>query len=271
MDRIWADVERGGHDAVVTTGGPQSNHARAAAIKSAEAGLVCHIVVMGDPEIIGAETGNLLLMRLSGAVLEFCRKEQIAERMDAAMERYRAQGRNPIYIWGGGHSSSGTHALVLGAQEAQEQCGEWVPEYLVHASGTGTTQAGLMIGYQDLPTRVIGISVARATAHGRGVIAESLAEFEQEYASTGLDGEIDFRDEWTAGGYEATSAELIKVIETAATAGMFVDPTYSGKGLHGLVDLVRNGTIPPGSRVLFWHTGGLLNLQASAAQLSSVS
>jgi D-cysteine desulfhydrase len=74
---------------------------------------------------------------------------------------------------------------------------------------------------------------------------------------------IDFRDEWTEGGYEMCSPELISLIERAAKSGYFFDPTYSGKGLRGLTSLVCNHEIPPGSKVLFWHTGGLMNLNAA--------
>lgn len=42
--------------------------------------------------------------------------------------------------------------------------------------------------------------------------------------------------------------------------GLITDPTYTGKALHGLVSMIKSGEIEPGSRVLFWHTGGLLNL-----------
>ena len=52
------------------------------------------------------------------------------------------------------------------------------------------------------------------------------------------------------------------MIERAAQAGVFVCPTYSGKALRGLVELVQRGEINKGSKVLFWHTGGLMNLQA---------
>lgn len=44
-----------------------------------------------------------------------------------------------------------------------------------------------------------------------------------------------------------------------------MDPTYTGKAFYALVNYVRDGIIPRGSNVIFWHTGGLLNLVASKA------
>ena len=38
--------------------------------------------------------------------------------------------------------------------------------------------------------------------------------------------------------------------------GMITDPVYEGKSMAGLIDLVRTGSIPAGSRVLYAHLGG---------------
>ncbi|MDI6817697.1 MAG: D-cysteine desulfhydrase family protein, partial [Actinomycetota bacterium] len=57
---------------------------------------------------------------------------------------------------------------------------------------------------------------------------------------------------------------VLAAIKTAAQSeGLILDPTYTGKAFVALLDLVDNGEIETGARVLFWHTGGLLNLLAS--------
>ena len=263
IQRIWPDIISGSHDVIVTTGGPQSNHARATAIMAARAGIICHLVISLDEKKEYLDTGNILLMRMCGAIIDYCCLGKISEHMDRAMSLYRSRGHNPLYIWGGGHCLSGTVAFVEAAQEAQEQCGDWTPDYLIHASGTGSTQAGLAIGYRNTRTEVIGISVARDEKRGSDVIHACIDEYCNAFGGKSQDIQVSFRDEWTAGGYERRSDELMAVCETACKAGLIVDPTYSGKGLHGLVDMVRSGRIRPGSRVLFWHTGGLMNLMAS--------
>ena len=40
------------------------------------------------------------------------------------------------------------------------------------------------------------------------------------------------------------------------TRGMLTDPVYEGKSMAALIDLVRDGRIAPGSRVLYAHLGG---------------
>ncbi|EUA60207.1 putative 1-aminocyclopropane-1-carboxylate deaminase [Mycobacteroides abscessus 1948] len=43
---------------------------------------------------------------------------------------------------------------------------------------------------------------------------------------------------------------------------MITDPVYEGKSMAGLIDLVTNGTIEPGSTVLYAHLGGQPALNA---------
>ncbi len=263
MQYIMNDVLENGHDILVTNGGPQSNHARAAALIAAEIGMKCHLVVVLEPGVKYPLSGNILLMKIAGATIEYCRKEQLSERMDQAIEHYKKLGHTPAYIWGGGHCHAGTAAFVDAALEARTQCKEWIPDYLVIASGTGTTQAGLAIGYADLSTRVIGISVARDAERGGRVIKDAVNDYYREAGRPKKAVTIDFRDNWICGGYEKINEELLKLVKKAATAGLIVDTTYSGKGLYGLIGLVKKGDIPEGSRVLFWHSGGLMNLMAS--------
>ena len=263
MQYIMNDVLNKGHDVLVTNGGPQSNHARAAALMAANIGMKCHLVIVLESKVKYPLSGNILLMKMAGAEVEYCLKEQLSERMDIAIDHYKNLGHKPAYVWGGGHCHAGTVAFVDAAIEAQSQCREWIPDYLVIASGTGTTQAGLAIGYADLPTRVIGISVARDVERGGRVIKDAINDYFKRVNSPNKTVTVDFRDNWICGGYEKTNDELLKMVKNAAAAGLIVDTTYSGKGLFGLVDMIKKGDIPQGSKVLFWHSGGLMNLMAS--------
>ena len=65
------DVECQGCNTLVTTGGVQSNHCRAIALLAAKRGWRCHIVYHGTRERFEREKGNALLVRLSGASVEF--------------------------------------------------------------------------------------------------------------------------------------------------------------------------------------------------------
>lgn len=261
---------RMGFDALVTNGRPQSNHARATALIAAELGLRCHIIIVAEDDTDTAIEGNLFLMKLSGASIEFCKKHEIASHMDKSIDQLASQGFKPYYIWGGGHCIQGTHAFVEAAKEAQAQCGDWLPDYIVLASGTGTTQAGLAIGYAGFDTDTIGISVARDQSRGSGIIKDSINAYCKEYELDSNLVKVNFRDAWTLGGYEKSTQTLIDLIIKAAKSGYLFDPTYTGKALLGMVSMIQNGEISKGSKVLFWHTGGLHNLISSKLFISMI-
>jgi 1-aminocyclopropane-1-carboxylate deaminase len=42
----------------------------------------------------------------------------------------------------------------------------------------------------------------------------------------------------------------------ARLEGVITDPVYEGKSMQGMIDLVRCGYFPPGSKVLYAHLGG---------------
>lgn len=253
-----------GFNALVTNGGLQSNHARATALAAAASGMHCSLVLHTEsPGQVRHLTGNLMLMKMSGAQLQFCQLGDLKGAMDEEMRRLTDEGFKPLYIFGGGHCIQGSIAYFEAAREARLQCGDWVPDYVVHASGTGTTQAGLIAGYAGLSTKVIGISVAREKGRGTQVVEESLRELSGHLRINLHEEDVDFRDDWIEGGYEKVSDRLIQSIDQNAQRGLILDPTYTGKAFLGLEELLKTGEIPHGSKVLFWHTGGLLNLLSS--------
>lgn len=57
--------------------------------------------------------------------------------------------------------------------------------------------------------------------------------------------------------YGLPSAETNEAIRLCARLeGMMTDPVYEGKSMQGMVDKVRRGEFPAGSRVLYAHLGG---------------
>lgn len=251
-----------GHDAIVTTGGGQSNHVRATALMSARLGLRAIMVVQA---VTPPRGGNLKLARLSGAELRFVKAEDTAAAMDAAMADLKKEGRNPYYLRGGGHCLEGAFAYHEAVAELRR---ETPPDFIVLASGTGATQAGLISGCRAfLPkTTVLGVSVARSNEKGSRAIGESLAELSLHMGSKDAAPPIRFDDSFMGEGYESAGPELLETIRWAAlTEGLILDPTYTGKAFRGLREYAKNGTLPVDSDVLFWHTGGLLNLMASEA------
>ncbi|MGP9670021.1 1-aminocyclopropane-1-carboxylate deaminase/D-cysteine desulfhydrase [Pseudoalteromonas sp. AOP31-A2-14] len=251
-------------NAVVTCGGEQSNHVRATAIRCKELGLACTIVIHAPkPKVI---EGNLKLLHILGVKIVFCSMSDVSNVMDAEMAMHRQQGLTPFYIWGGGHCIEGTNAYVDAAFEAQNQ--STVPfDYVFHASGTGATQAGLHVGFKQInsATQVVGISVARENPRGTEAITGSVLDYVKHHGlNESLRDDVIFDDNFTCGGYEKNNIEQLNTIKKVAEqTGIILDPTYTGKAWYGMEQYINSGKVKTGSNVLFWHTGGLLNLMAS--------
>jgi 1-aminocyclopropane-1-carboxylate deaminase/D-cysteine desulfhydrase-like pyridoxal-dependent ACC family enzyme len=265
---ILGDAEDRGCNALVTTGGLQSNHARVTALAAAARGWHCTLILHGNPEEAAKLKGNLLLMHLAGAEIEVVEPSGIAQAMRSAMDALRAEGFTPYEIPGGGHSVAGAVAYVEAVEELREQCQKdrWRPEWIILASGTGTTQAGLIVGLERLgwQARVLGISVARRNPRGRDIVEQACRDLRAHLGVAKRSGHVDFRDDWVGEGYEKAAKSVLSAIRMAAEMeGLILDPTYTGKAFAALLNLVREGEIRKGATVLFWHTGGLMNLVAS--------
>lgn len=245
---------------VITNGAVQSNHCRTTAITARQAGLGCTLILHGQ----GADTpvgGNYALIRLLGCDTQLVQPRAISEAIAQRVRELSDCGEIVAVVAGGGHCPAGAQAMASAAREARDQ---WLaagirPTAIVHASGTGATQAGLVAGVSDHPgaPEVIGISIARNWVRGAPAVQEAL---------TWLGCASDhwtFDDAYVGPGYGIAEERTWSAITVAADEdGLLLDPTYTGKAMSGLIDLVEQGRIPRHSTVLFWHTGGLLNLLA---------
>lgn len=260
------DIERVGANALVTTGGIQSNHCRAIALLAARKGWRCHIVYHGFQERYEQERGNALLVKMSGASVEFVAANQISESMECAMKRFKDQGFTPYYVTGGGHDLPGGIAYVKAMEELGQKCIalDWKPNYIFLASGTGSTQSGILVGALKNgwnETRVVGISVARRQERGIEVIDAFNRKLTDYYMMKPVAcDKIIFIDEYLCGGYELFTTDMRSYLaEIACEKGLLLDTTYSGKAFWGMMNYIRIHRLK--GNILFWHTGGLMNLQ----------
>ncbi len=272
LEFLAADALAQGADHLVTTGAPQSNHARQTAAAAARLGLGCSLVLRGQkPESV---TGNFLLDQLLGAHVYWSESHDCNEAIARVMADLRAIGRRPYFIPLGGSNVIGATGYVLAMRELAEQT---VAEHLnfdfiVFASSSGGTQAGIVLGARAYGFRStpLGISVdhpadvlktqsaalATATATHLGLDAPAVADL------------VNVNDDYVGEGYARvgeTEREAIKLM--AQLEGILLDPVYTGRAFGGLVDLIRWGAFTRGQRVLFWHTGGTAALPAFADRL----
>jgi D-cysteine desulfhydrase len=266
IQEIAKEIKRKNANAIVTTGGIQSNHCRAAAIIAAENDWLCHLVLHGNEERYYSEKGNAFLMRKAGAVPTFVEAEGISDAMDEEMKKLKSSDYTPFYIWGGGHSVAGARAYVHAVQNLKSYFREeeWLPDAIFLASGTGSTQAGIMAGLElselgDIP--VLGISIARDEERGKDKIESLLHEMSEEMSCEEAVSKIRFYDDWVSGGYENITPEISKLTDDVfSSTGILLDTTYTAKAWLGMRDMLKDGSVS--GNILFWHTGGILNLMA---------
>lgn len=263
MVNIIGDIDKQHCNAVVTTGGIQSNHCRVVALACTLNHWKCKLVLHGSKEQFFSEKGNALLMRMADVELEFVPGSQIGPAMDHAMEEFRQQGYKPYYLYGGGHNRAGTLAYVEAIHELRRTLpDETNIDHIFLASGTGSTQAGIVAGCRELgwdDTRVHGISVAREKERGKEAILESMEFLGIDRQS--FDARIDFSDNFLFGGYGKYTRPLQEfVVQTARETGILLDTTYTGKAFYGMVETIKEQGLT--GNILFWHTGGIFNLMA---------
>src|SRR5690554_7732581 len=96
MDYISTAIVREKANALVTTGGFQSNHCRAVAVYASQHKMDCTLVLHGSKAEFEKQSGNIKIMRLSGANIVFVAEaNQIGQAMDDAMAIYQRNGLKP--------------------------------------------------------------------------------------------------------------------------------------------------------------------------------
>lgn len=267
LEFLMADAVSKGADTIITQGATQSNHARQTAAAAAKLGLACHILLedrtgSNDPSYI--LSGNVLLDRLHGATVS---KRPGGADMNAEMEALAAAlsegGKTPYIIPGGGSNPIGALGYVNCARELVEQAANagLAIDALVHATGSSGTQAGLVSGLAALESEIhlLGIGVRAPQEKQEGMVHD-LAVRTSELIGTG--GQI-ARDtvrancNYVGPGYGLPTEGMVEALKLLArTEGLLFDPVYSGKGLDGMIDLIRKGYFDEMENVVFLHTGG---------------
>lgn len=275
LEFLVADALQQKADTLITQGAVQSNHARQTAAAAAVMGMQCKILLeerVQDANDDYAHSGNIMLDKLLGA--EIVERLPAGTDMAAAMQdlaaRLRKQGHRPYIIPGGGSNAIGALGYVACAHELLQQSFDMGLriDHVVHATGSAGTQAGLVAGLaasnSGIPVYGIGVRAARAQQE-ENVWKLALATLDH----MGIDESVLERSDVVANtdyvgpGYGIATPAMIEAIQLAArTDAILLDPVYSGKGMAGLIDLIRKGHFKKGENIVFIHTGGTAGLFA---------
>lgn len=260
-----------GADHILTTGAPQSNHARQTAAACARLGLRCTLALGGEAPPRPGWNGNLFLDSLFGAEICWISGDREAE-LERLADISRAAGNQPFVIPAGASDAIGAMGYVAAVGELLGQLKErdLTIDRIVCVSGSGGTHAGILTGLaaagQDIP--VDGIE--NGPRPWRFSYIHSLAD--QLAERLGIDWRCDEAQILCHSGGDhdygvITAAEREAIQLLARYEGILADPVYTGRGLAGLISRLRAGHYSPEQTLLLWHTGGTAGLFARAAEL----
>ncbi len=271
LEFLMADALANNADVVITQGAVQSNHARQTAAAAAKLKMGCEILLenrTGYANIDYTESGNVLLDRIFGAnITRFAKDTDMDAAMQEKAEEVRAQGKTPYIIPGGGSNAIGALGYVNCAIETLTQANDQRLriDHIVTATGSTGTQAGLVVGLEASRCGIplLGISV-RAHKQQQEEKVYDLACKTADYM--GVSGcvsrdKVIANSDYVGDGYGIPTTSMIEAVNLMAREeAILMDPVYSGKGLAGLIDHIRNGFFTQGQNVVFLHTGGSVAL-----------
>jgi D-cysteine desulfhydrase len=276
LELLLGDAVARGADTVVTCGGLQSNHARATALACASLGLASVLLLrVQDPARTPLPLdGNVLLDRMAGAEVRLVSHAEYAQRaavMEGVASELREQGRRPYVVPEGGSNGLGSLGYVACMREVREQMrrglagGEAPFDVVVHACGSGGTAAGVALGAArwGVAKAVRAMAVCDDRAYFDVTIARIVTEARAWDPSLGEPAPLVIDDAAKGPAYAVSTPEQrATIVRVARAAGLVLDPVYTGKAMHGLLQAVERGEVREGARVLFLHTGGLPGLLA---------
>ena len=205
LEFIMADAKRKECDIIITTGGVQSNWCRSTAAAAKKLGIQPILVLFKTPEAPAGVGGNLLLDNIFGAdirIVELNEDEEVdrEEIVNHIAEEQKSQGHRPYIVPVGGSAPEFSMEEPLGALSYTKAFLEIhrgvknkkiKADYLVFATGSGGTQAGLVVGAKALGSniKVLGISLSReadAVKDNVAAIANATARMLDCFSPRGL-------------------------------------------------------------------------------------
>jgi len=260
LEYLLYDAKEKGCDTLITCGGVQSNHCRATAAVAVRMGMECHLILRGDAP--GVPDGNLLIDRILGASTafysrkDFKRLHEIEQETVAMLEK---KGKRPYLIPMGGSNATGSLGYIRMINELKGEKTSF--DTIFCALGSGGTYAGILLGlaHAGLRMEARGIAVCDDNAYFKNEVARILNEFQEWYGLSFPPEmfEVNADDRFVGIGYALnTPEELRELIRIARLEGLILDPVYTLKTFLGMMRQIQEGAVPPGSNILFVHTGG---------------
>jgi L-cysteate sulfo-lyase len=257
LEFLIAEAQANGAKTLLTAGAIQSNHCRQTAAAAARYGFRCILILTGNAPVV--KEANTLLDSLLGAEIVWTAKETRDKVLQEAFDDCWKNGQRPYLIPYGGSNGTGAVAYAYAFQELYQQMDSM--DWVVFASSSGGTQAGLAIGTRLVKWsgRLLGISVDQPESALRERVGELIeAGVQKMNLESGMQTPpFIINDAYTGDGYGIMGKPEEEAIRLfAKQEALMLDPVYTGRAAAGLIDLIRQGFFKKSDSIVFWHTGG---------------
>lgn len=231
---------------IITFGGAFSNHLVATAAACNISGIQSTGLVRTDQ--LDLQNPTLQACQRFGMQLQPLGRNEYRQRHEAGfIKQLQHQYPEWLIVPEGGTST----AAVKGIAELNlEHTPGGKADLICCATASGGTLAGIISGSTKTP--ITGIAV---------VNDPSLSDKIKALLTPSATVNWQLNMMYTDGGYARFNPDLLKFcLELKKQCGLATEPIYTGKALWGLFNMINDGQIASGSRLSFFHTGGLQGL-----------
>jgi D-cysteine desulfhydrase len=267
LEYTLARAQEIGADTLITCGAVQSNHARTTAQVAKRMNFDCILVLNGtEPE---TATGNYRVVKLMNTKVHFVNsREERETEMKNIAEELKKNGKRPFIIPLGASDEYGVAGFANAIGELSEQSEKMSTNFthIYHSTSSGGTQGGLeagkrIFGINNL--KVIGISADDSPDTVAGKVMNCANSLLEKLGATKL---IERKDITVISDFVGEGYGIPNPLSDRARKlyleheGILLDDTYTAKAAAGLISHCESGLFKQTDKVLFWHTGGLINL-----------
>ena len=258
----FKDMDLKKNNCIIAYGNSRSNLCRVIANMSMAKGIPCYVISTVDSTGNYLQTNNSVIVNQLGANIIFCDKKDVSQTVEKVINECKFNGYSPYYIYGDingkGNEEVSVQAYVNTYKEIEEfELMKSIDfDYIFHASGTGTTQSGLICGslLSSDNRKIIGISIARNYETNKDIIKNNISIYMKKTLDELIS--IQFEDKYVLNGYGEYNNEILETIKRVLNYdGIPLDTTYTGKAFWGMTEFLKEHKIE-GKKILFIHTGG---------------
>ena len=240
LEFLAAQALNTGCTVLVTAGALQSNHCRATAGVAAQLGLKCELILRGEEQEL---SGNYLLSKMLNAEITYVSRRTTGDEMSVhladAEQRWLEKGEKALTIPIGGSDATGIWGYILAVEELMADMDHHGLSHtaIVHATGSGGTQAGLNAGVllHGVSSDVISYAVCDDEVYFNAKAQEdweNLRAYRPELPPVPI--KTLTNDHYIGPGYGRAGDEIFDTLtELARLEGITLDPVYTGKAFHG--------------------------------------